>query len=150
MLTLEAAERFAALRLFAERARAVQPAFALTSENVQTVAAICRQLDGLPLAIELIAARIRLKSPQALLTHLTSDLCCTQIARAVCLHAKRRCTMPSPGVICCLPGPNKRSCVAWPCLQAAGRREPRRWFARAKTLGTQIVGLLQRLMDKSY
>jgi tetratricopeptide (TPR) repeat protein len=64
---------FSALTLFAERARAVWPDFALTPENTQTVATICRQLDGLPLAIELIAARIRLLSPQALLSRLTSD-----------------------------------------------------------------------------
>ncbi len=72
-LSLEASTDFSALMLFVERARAVRPDFALTPENTQTVATICRQLDGLPLAIELIAARIRLMSPQALLSRLTSD-----------------------------------------------------------------------------
>jgi predicted ATPase/DNA-binding XRE family transcriptional regulator len=72
-LSPAAALDFSALTLFTERARAAWPDFALTSENAQTVAAICRQLDGLPLAIELIAARIRLLSPQALLSRLTSD-----------------------------------------------------------------------------
>ena len=51
----------------------MRPDFALTPDNTGAVAAICRQLDGLPLAIELIASRIRLMSPQSLLTHLTSD-----------------------------------------------------------------------------
>jgi predicted ATPase/transcriptional regulator with XRE-family HTH domain len=69
----EAFDRFSALRLFAERAQAVRPEFALTPENIQPVAAICHRLDGLPLAIELIAARIRLMSPQVLLSRLTSD-----------------------------------------------------------------------------
>jgi predicted ATPase/DNA-binding XRE family transcriptional regulator len=69
----QASDQFSALSLFAERARAVQPDFALTPRNVSTVAAICRQLDGLPLAIELIASRIRLMSPQVLLMNLTSD-----------------------------------------------------------------------------
>jgi predicted ATPase/DNA-binding XRE family transcriptional regulator/Tfp pilus assembly protein PilF len=72
-VTPQTVDQFSALRLFAERARAVRPDFALTPDNTPAVAAICRQLDGLPLAIELIASRIRLMSPSALLTYLTSD-----------------------------------------------------------------------------
>lgn len=51
--------RFEAVRLFVERARDANPAFALTADNASLVVEICRQLDGLPLAIELCAARIR-------------------------------------------------------------------------------------------
>jgi len=64
---------FSALTLFAERARAVRPDFALNPENVHAVSAICAHLDGLPLAIELIAARMRLMSPEALLSHLNDQ-----------------------------------------------------------------------------
>ncbi|MFZ5884210.1 MAG: helix-turn-helix domain-containing protein [Chloroflexota bacterium] len=64
---------FSALTLFVERARAVRPDFRLTAENIAAVAAICAQLDGLPLAIELLAARIRLMSPQALLEQMSAD-----------------------------------------------------------------------------
>ncbi len=67
------AASFPALTLFAERARAVRADFMLTAENIQAVAAICAQLDGLPLAIELISTRIRLMSPQALLERLTDS-----------------------------------------------------------------------------
>jgi predicted ATPase/transcriptional regulator with XRE-family HTH domain len=70
VVDMETASNFPALRLFAERARAVRPDFALNAENIKTVSAICARLDGLPLAIELIAARIRLMSPQALLERL--------------------------------------------------------------------------------
>lgn len=61
---------FPALTLFAERARAVQSNFQLNSENIKTISTICQQLDGLPLAIELIAARIRFLPPQTLLEQL--------------------------------------------------------------------------------
>ena len=61
------ASDYPALILFVERAHAVRPDFKLTADNVQTIAAICARLDGLPLVIELIAARLRLMSPQTLL-----------------------------------------------------------------------------------
>lgn len=72
-LDVETASRFPAMNLFTERARAVYPDFTLNAGNIQPVAAICAQLDGLPLAIELIAARVRLMSPQALLERLTES-----------------------------------------------------------------------------
>ncbi len=59
-----------AVRLFAERARDVAPDFALTPENAAAVAEICRRLDGIPLALELAAARIRLLTPGQILDRL--------------------------------------------------------------------------------
>jgi predicted ATPase/class 3 adenylate cyclase len=63
-----------AVRLFVDRARAVQSHFELTEENAETVVAICRRLDGLPLAIELAASRVRLLPPKAILARLDSRL----------------------------------------------------------------------------
>ena len=66
--------RYASVRLFAERAHAVAPGFELTRANATAVAEICRRLDGLPLAIELAAAWVRLLPPQALLARLDNRL----------------------------------------------------------------------------
>jgi predicted ATPase/DNA-binding CsgD family transcriptional regulator len=63
-----------AVALFVQRSHAVRPAFELTEENGPFVADVCRYLDGLPLAIELAAARSKLLSPQALLSRLGSRL----------------------------------------------------------------------------
>lgn len=64
---------YASVALFAERAAQVKPDFALTEANLPTVAAICERLDGLPLAIELAAARARLLSLPAILARLTGE-----------------------------------------------------------------------------
>ncbi len=65
-----AVQRCASVRLFVQRAQAASAGFELTSGNAGAVAEICRRLDGLPLAIELAAARVRLLPPQALLARL--------------------------------------------------------------------------------
>ncbi len=61
-ITPEDLTRYDAVRLFLDRAAAAKPGFALTDENAGTVARICGQLDGIPLAIELAAARLRILS----------------------------------------------------------------------------------------
>src|SRR5438128_8976472 len=65
---------FSAVALFVERSRALNAAFQLSDENAQAVAEICLRLDGLPLALELAAARIRLLSPRELLARLEHRL----------------------------------------------------------------------------
>ncbi|MDQ5851614.1 MAG: tetratricopeptide repeat protein, partial [Chloroflexota bacterium] len=71
---LAALGQYTSVALFSQRAQAVKPAFQVTHENAPAVAAICHRLDGLPLAIELAAARVKLFSPQALLARLDQRL----------------------------------------------------------------------------
>ncbi|HYV01445.1 MAG TPA: adenylate/guanylate cyclase domain-containing protein [Actinomycetota bacterium] len=70
----EALSQYEAVVLFVERARAVRPDFSVTNENAPAVAEICARLDGLPLAIELAAARVKLLPPEAILKRLEHRL----------------------------------------------------------------------------
>jgi predicted ATPase/serine/threonine protein kinase len=71
---LETLAKNPAVSLFIERAAALKPGFTLTSDNMRDVAEICTRLDGLPLALELAAARIKLLSPAAMLARLQTRL----------------------------------------------------------------------------
>ena len=71
---VETLSQYDAVALFIQRARLVQPGFTINNDNAPAVAEICYRLDGLPLAIELAAARIRLLPPPALLERLASRL----------------------------------------------------------------------------
>ena len=65
---------YESVKLFMERAQAVKANLAATKENLQIIAEICSRLDGLPLAIELAAARVKILSPSAILTRLENSL----------------------------------------------------------------------------
>ena len=73
-ISLSELSKYEAIRLFVERARSVKPHFELTAENAGSVTDICTRLDGLPLAIELAAARVKILSPQAILPRLENRL----------------------------------------------------------------------------
>ena len=71
---LEALGQFPAVALFVQRAMAAKPDFELSTENASAVTEICTRLDGLPLAIELAAARVKVLSPSSMRTRLASRL----------------------------------------------------------------------------
>jgi non-specific serine/threonine protein kinase len=66
--------QFACIQLFADRARLKPPDFQITLKNVKTIAAICRRLDGIPLALELAAGLTRVLPPEAMLRRLRETL----------------------------------------------------------------------------
>jgi predicted ATPase/predicted Ser/Thr protein kinase len=72
--TLEILSQYSAIALFVQRAAAIKPDFKLGEDNAAAIAEICMRLDGLPLAIELAAARTKLLSPSAMRTRLASRL----------------------------------------------------------------------------
>ena len=69
-IDLQNTSQYAAVELFIQRARNIRPDFAVTNENAPAIAEICHRLDGLPLAIELAAARIKMMTPHELLSKL--------------------------------------------------------------------------------
>lgn len=73
-ISLDELSNYEAIELFVERARKAKSSFTLTDENAADVAEICARLDGLPLAIELAAARIKILSPRAILPKLENRL----------------------------------------------------------------------------
>ena len=84
-----------AVQLFVERARATVPAFCLTASNTAAVTEICRRLDGIPLAIELAAARVRVLSPEQIARRLDDAfrLLTTGTRTALARHRTLRATM---------------------------------------------------------
>ncbi|HXN45693.1 MAG TPA: winged helix-turn-helix domain-containing protein, partial [Bryobacteraceae bacterium] len=89
---LDALGQAASVRLLIERAQAVLPSFAIDATNAHSLADICRQLDGLPLALELAAARLATMSPQQLLAALDDRfaLLARQVAAPIARHASLR------------------------------------------------------------
>jgi predicted ATPase len=93
-----------AVRLFLERAQAVRSDFTLTPTTLPVVAQICQRLDGIPLAIELAAARMNVLSAEAIAARLENAFHLLTSSGRVCSPASSRCVQPSTGAtVCFLP-----------------------------------------------
>ena len=112
-----------AVRLFAERAAAVKPGFAVTAENAAAVAAVVRRLDGIALAIELAAARVPAMTPAELARRLERSFAVLAAADAARWNVTRRCGPRSTGPSTCSPGPSSSCWPGWRCSPAAATLE---------------------------
>ncbi|GHO91144.1 hypothetical protein KSF_011920 [Reticulibacter mediterranei] len=114
-----------ALALFLERAREVRPTMELNALTIKQMTEICRHLDGIPLALELAAARLKVLSLQALLERLPHRLHILTGGRAISLLASRPCARLSPGATIRSRMRRSASFACWPSLRAAVRSK--RW-----------------------
>jgi predicted ATPase len=121
-----------AVQLFVLRAQATQADFRLDDASGPVVAAICRRLDGLPLAIELAAARLGVFPAQALLARLGSPAAVADDGGAG-FAGNKRCARSSIGVTTSSMPNSKRSFDAWRSLAVAVRSTPRRGSATLTT-----------------
>ena len=88
---------FEAVQLFIDRALLVRPDFQVTDQNAAALASVCHRLDGIPLAIELAAARVRSLSVEEINASSTNVSACSPGARALRCRASRRCARSSTG-----------------------------------------------------
>jgi predicted ATPase/DNA-binding CsgD family transcriptional regulator len=148
-LDVEGLPRYEASRLFAERARAVRPEFSVTGNNAMAITQICYRLDGMPLAIELAAARVRVLSPSQISARLEESFGLLSGGRTTLpRHATLRATMDWSHDL--LSGKEK-SLFARISVFVGGFS-----LAAAEEVGSgegiardEILDLLSRLVDKS-
>ena len=119
--------RAEAVCLFGDRASAAKTDFALTDRNIGAVGVLCRRLDGIPLAIELAAARVRSLSPEDLVARLDQRFRSSPaVSRGALRNAIRRCGARSTGPMTCSPPRNVMRCNGCRCSPVAVILRPRR------------------------
>ncbi|WP_242886401.1 BTAD domain-containing putative transcriptional regulator [Actinomadura litoris] len=145
-----AVARTGAVELFVERAAAAVPGFVLDEGNARAVARICRRLDGVPLALELVAPRLRTMTPERLAAYL-DDRCALLAARARGVPARQRTLRDTLDCAWELLAPDERAVLGRLSAHPGG------WSpASAEAIGAgpgapadRVPDLLSRLVDRS-
>jgi predicted ATPase len=131
--TVAALAQSAAVRLFVDRAAAAQPSFRVTAENGPAIAEICRRLDGIPLALELAAARARSLTMETMAARLGDRFRLLTQGDRTALPASRRFAHASTGATTFCPAPSGHCCAGLACSRAAGCcPPPKRSATKAK------------------
>ena len=146
-----ALDGYESVRLFVARARAVNPAFRVTEDNAAAVAGIVARLQGMPLAIELAAARIKLLPPEAILDPVARPAGQPwAVGRAICPSASRHSAARSPGAMTCStnrPGACSGDCRSSPPAAASTMAET--ICGPASELGLDVLDGIEALVDQS-
>jgi non-specific serine/threonine protein kinase len=129
---LEVLRRSEAVQLFVQLAQDAQPGFVLSEATAAGVAAICRRLDGLPLAIELAAARLNVLSLEDLLARLDDRFRLPGAPGTAPTPTISRCRRRWTGAMGCSTPASRRCCAGWRCSQAAGSWRRRRRSAQGR------------------
>ena len=140
-----------AIELFGDRARRTKPEFRVTADNTQTVTEICRRLDGLPLAIELAAARVRALSPTEILDSL-HDQVPSPHRRSPHRSAAPADVARFGGLVARLAEPSQNRCCSagWRCSSAVSMSTPRTPSRAVREVERyQVLDQLTLLVDKS-
>ena len=132
MTSLDALRNCPSVALFLQRAVKVKQDFALTNTNSAAIAAICRQLDGLPLALELAAARVRVLEPAALLQRLDRARSADVGRSRPPAPATQRCARRSVGATRCSTQGNSCCCAGYRASTKAGHSK--RWSTSATAM----------------
>jgi predicted ATPase/class 3 adenylate cyclase len=141
---------FEAVTLFAERAASVDPSFAITNENASAIAEICARLDGLPLAIELAASRIKVLSPSAVLERLDRRLALLS-GGAQDLPARQRTLREAIGWSYDLLGPDEQTLFSRLAIFVGGWtiEAAERVAGQDLAMTAETLDVLSSLVDKS-
>jgi predicted ATPase/DNA-binding SARP family transcriptional activator len=144
------ARQFAAVQLFVERATQVLPAFEPTPEQIQTIVQICQRLDGVPLAIEMAAARLRILSPEQIAARL--DDCCQLLSagyRTALPHHRSLAAALDWSYDRLSPGERTLLQALSPLAGSASLETVEQLCGRTEIAGQAILDVLASLVNKS-